>query len=246
MHFLSQVYDWFTQSSQWHGTSGIPYLFERQLLLSVAVVVAAVVVGGGIGVVLGHSGHGGIVAINAANSFRAVPTLALLTLFAIQPDISLKWGGFLASFLALWILAIPPILTNTFVGMSEVDRDVREAAKAMGLTGTQSIVRAELPLALPFIMAGLRTATIEVVATSTLAAYVSYTDLGSYITAGLNTNDTVEAFGGALCVVVLSILTAGALGLLQHALTPRGLRLQRASAQQGERSEPSRLDKSDR
>jgi osmoprotectant transport system permease protein len=241
--FWSQVFHWFTTSAQWHGAQGIPELFVRQLLLSLAVIVGAVLVGGAIGLALGHSGRGGIVAINAANAFRAVPTLALLTLLAIQPNISIKWGGFLASFIALWILAVPPILTNTFVGMGEVDPDIREAARAMGLTGRQSLQRVELPLAAPVIMSGIRTAAIEVVATSTLAAYVSYTDLGSYITAGLNTNNSVEAFSGALTVLVLAILVAVSLGAAQHALTPRGLRLQLADARSAARGRAVSLDK---
>ena len=142
-------------------------------------IVTALVLGGGLGVVLGHTGRGGLVAVNAANAFRAVPTLALLTLLAIQPSISLKWNGFLAAWIALTMLAIPPILTNTYVGMREVDADVRDAAKAMGLTGLQVLRGVEAPLAIPFVMAGVRTASIEVVATSTLAAYVSYSDLGT-------------------------------------------------------------------
>lgn len=224
MHFLSQVFDWFTTSANWHGDEGIPELFWRQLELSVAVVATALALGGGLGVVLGHTGRGGLVAVNAANAFRAVPTLALLTLLAIQPAISLKWGGFLASWIALTALAIPPVLTNTYVGMREVDADVRDAAKAMGLTGGQVLRRVEAPLAAPFVMAGVRTAAIEVVATSTLAAYVSYSDLGTYVITGLNTNDTVVAFSGALLVAVMAGLVAALLGLLTRALTPLPLR----------------------
>jgi osmoprotectant transport system permease protein len=224
VHFLAQVFDWFTTSSNWSGASGIPELFWRQLELSVAVVAAALLFGGGIGVVLGHTGRGGLVAVNAANAFRAVPTLALLTLLAIQPSISLRWGGFLASWLALTALAIPPILTNTYVGMREVDADVRDAAKAMGLTGGQVLRRVEAPLAIPFVMAGIRTAAIEVVATSTLAAYVSYTDLGTYVITGLNTNNSVLSFSGAVLVAVMAALVAGALGLLTRALTPLPMR----------------------
>jgi osmoprotectant transport system permease protein len=164
------------------------------------------------------------VAVNAANAARAIPSLALLTLFAIVPAISLKWNGFLAAFLALVILAIPPILTNTYVGMREVDADVTDAARAMGLTGGQMLRRVELPLAIPFLMAGIRTASIEVVATSTLAAYVSYTDLGTPIISGLNTNDTVEAFAGAILVAVLAAVVAGGLGVVQRLLTPLPLR----------------------
>jgi osmoprotectant transport system permease protein len=226
MHFLSQVFDWFTTSSNWTGSDGVPELFWRQLELSLAVVATALALGGGLGVILGHTGRGGLVAVNAANAFRAVPTLALLTLLAIQPSISLKWNGFLASWLALTALAIPPILTNTYVGMTEVDADVRDAAKAMGLTGGQVLRRVEAPLAVPFVMAGVRTASIEVVATSTLAAYVSYSDLGTYVITGLNTNNSVIAFSGAILVAIMAGLVAAALGLLTRALTPLPMRRQ--------------------
>jgi len=229
--FLAHVFEWFTTSANWTGPQGIPTLFLHQLELSVAVVLTAIVLGGGLGVVLGHTGRGGLVAVNAANAFRAVPTLALLTLLAIQPAISLKpggslaqWSGFLASWLALTALAIPPILTNTYVGMREVDADVRDAAKAMGLTGGQVLRKVEAPLALPFVMAGVRTASIEVVATSTLAAYVSYTDLGTYVITGLNTNDSVVAFSGALLVAAMAALVTLALSLLTRVLTPIPLR----------------------
>jgi len=152
--FVAHVFGWFTTAANWTGPQGIPTLFWHQLELSVAVVLGAIVLGGGLGVVLGHTGRGGLVAVNAANAFRAVPTLALLTLLAIQPAISLKWNGFLAAWIALTALAIPPILTNTYVGMREVDADVRDAAKAMGLTGGQVLRTVEAPLALPFVMAG--------------------------------------------------------------------------------------------
>ncbi len=224
MHFLDQVADWFTTSSNWSGSQGIPLLFWHQLELSLTVVLSALLLGGGLGVILGHTGRGGLVAVNAANAFRAVPTLALLTLLAIQPSISLKWNGFLAAWIALTALAIPPILTNTYVGMREVDADVRDAAKAMGLTGGQVLRRVEAPLAVPFVMAGVRTAAIEVVATSTLAAYVSFTDLGTYVITGLNTNNSVVAFSGAVLVAVMAGLVAVGLSLLTRALTPLPLR----------------------
>lgn len=227
MHFLAHVFGWFTTSSNWTGSQGVPELFWNQLELSLAVVATALLLGGGLGVILGHTGRGGLVAVNAANAFRAVPTLALLTLLAIQPAISLKWNGFLASWLALTALAIPPILTNTYVGMTEVDADVRDAATAMGLTGGQLLRRVEAPLAVPFVMAGVRTASIEVVATSTLAAYVSYADLGTYVITGLNTNNSVIAFSGAILVAVMAGLVAAALGLLTRVLTPMPMRQRR-------------------
>jgi osmoprotectant transport system permease protein len=213
-----------TTSANWSGSTGIPELLWHQAELSLAVVAGAILIGGGIGLVLGHTGRGGLVAVNAANAFRAVPTLALLTLLAIQPAISLKWSGFLASWLALTALAIPPILTNTYVGMQQVDADVRDAAKAMGLTGGQVLRTVEAPLAVPFVMAGIRTASIEVVATSTLAAYVSYVDLGTLVITGLDTNDAVVAFSGALLVAVMAGLVTLALTLLTRVLTPIPLR----------------------
>jgi osmoprotectant transport system permease protein len=228
MSFLAHVFGWFTTSGNWSGAQGIPLLFWNQIKLVVAVVVTAIVLGGGLGVVLGHTGRGGLVAVNAANAFRAVPTLALLTLLAIQPSISLKWGGFLAAWIALTALAIPPILTNTFVGMREVDADVRDAAKGMGLSGGQVLRTVEAPLAVPFVMAGVRTASIEVVATSTLAAYVSYSDLGTYVISGLNENNSVLAFSGALLVAALAGLVAFVLTALTRVLTPRPLRRRRA------------------
>jgi osmoprotectant transport system permease protein len=232
--FFAHVFGWFTTSSNWTGSQGILLLFWNQLKLSVVVVLTAVALGGGLGVVLGHTGRGGLVAVNAANAFRAVPTLALLTLLAIQPAISLKWSGFLASWIALTALAVPPILTNTYVGMREVDADVRDAAKGMGLKGGQVLRTIEAPLALPFVMAGVRTASIEVVATSTLAAYVSYSDLGTYVISGLDTQNSVVAFSGAILVAVMAGLVALALGLLTRALTPAPLRRRRRIRSKGE------------
>jgi osmoprotectant transport system permease protein len=237
MGFFAHVFGWFTTASNWTGSQGILLLFWHQLVLSVFVVLTAVALGGGLGVVLGHTGRGGLVAVNAANAFRAVPTLALLTILAIQPAISLKpdsvfgstnWSGFLASWIALTALAIPPILTNTYVGMREVDADVRDAAKGMGLTGGQVLRTVEAPLALPFVMAGVRTASIEVVATSTLAAYVSYTDLGTYVITGLNTQNSVIAFSGALLVAAMAGMAALVLGIVTRVLTPPPLRRHRA------------------
>jgi osmoprotectant transport system permease protein len=229
--FFDRLFHWFTSSANWTGSSGIPELFWRQLELSVVVVVTALIIGGGLGAVLGHTGRGGLVAVNAANAFRAVPTLALLTLLAIQPSISLKWGGFLASWIALTALAVPPILTNTYVGMREVDADLRDAAKAVGLTGGQVLCRVEAPLAAPFVMAGVRTAAIEVVATSTLAAYVSYSDLGTYVISGLNTQNTVLSVAGALLVGVMAGLVALSLGMIRRAITPIPLRTRQGGRQ---------------
>ncbi len=222
MHFLSQVAHFISQN--WGGPDGFWVRSVNQIELTAAVVAAAALVGIGVGVVLGHTGRGGFVAVNSANAARAIPSLALLTLLAIQPAIGLKGNGFLASFLALFALAVPPILTNAYVGVRNVDADVRSAARAMGMTAPQVLGRVELPLALPLVMAGLRTAAVEVVATATLAAYVSYADLGSFIFAGLNTQNHVQTFAGGFMVAVLALLTDLVLAAAQRAVTPVGLR----------------------
>jgi osmoprotectant transport system permease protein len=227
MHFLSQVFTYFSTSANWRGAGGIPNLFFRQLVLSAAVVAAATIVGGGIGLLFGHFGRGSIVAVNLANTFRAVPTLALLTLLVIWAPVGLKADGFLAAFIALTVLAIPPILTNAYVGIRQVDADVTDAARAMGLTGRQLMWRVELPLGLPFILTGIRIAAIEVVATSTLAAETFYSDLGTPVIAGLNSNMPVEAFCGALMVAIMAALVAVAIGLVMKVATPAGLRNKR-------------------
>jgi osmoprotectant transport system permease protein len=222
MHFLSQVGHWLANNAS--GPNGIWIRSLNQMELSVAVVVAAVMVGAGLGLVLGHSGRGGFVAVNSANAARAIPSLALLTLLALQPAIALKGNGFLASFLALFALAVPPILTNAYVGVRDVDPGARSAARAMGMTGAQVLRRVEAPLALPLIMAGIRTAAVEVVATATLAAFVSFNDLGSIIFAGLNTQNHVQTFAGGVLVAALALITDLLLAAAQRAVTPVGLR----------------------
>jgi osmoprotectant transport system permease protein len=227
VRFLSRVAHWITTAANWHGPDGILARLGHQAELSAAVVAAAAVLGIGVGLILGHMGRGNLVAINTANALRAIPSLALLTLFAIAPAVGLRDSGFLASFLALVPLALPPILTNTYTAVRAVDPDVRQAGVGMGMTGRQVLVRVEAPLALPLVMAGLRTAAVEVVATATLAAYVSFNDLGGYIFAGLSTRNSVETFSGALLVACVAALADLLLATAQLVLTPKGLRVAR-------------------
>jgi len=222
MNFLSGVAHWFTSSANWDGPSGIIARAISQIELSAVVIAVAALIGIGIGFALGHSGHGGFLAVNAANAARAVPSLALLTLLVCWPVISLKGDGFYASSIALVALAVPPILTNAYVAMREVDPEVIEAAKAVGMSSWQRFLRVEVPLAMPLTAAGLRTAAVEVVATSTLAAYVTYNDLGIFIFAGLNTNDTVESFSGAVLVAALAGCTDVVFMILYRLVAPGG------------------------
>lgn len=219
MHFLADVGRWLTTGAHWHGTTGIPHRLTEHLVMSLAAVVTAVVIGLPVGLILGHVGRGGTAAINVSNVGRAIPSLALLVLGVQVFGIGAK-----PAYLALVALAVPPILTNSYTGIRQVDPDVREAARGMGMTGRGILTKVELPMAVPLIMAGIRTAGVQVVATATLAAVVAWGGLGRYIVDGLAQRDTVKVFSGALIVAVISMLTELALGGLQRGLTPAGIR----------------------
>lgn len=233
MNFLSQVWHFLTKGSNWSGPNGFVAQLGNQLELTAVAVVAAVVAGVGLGAWLGHTGRGGFLILNAANAARAIPSFALVTLIAIQPFIvDLQQGGFVAAVVTMFVLAVPPILTNAYVGVRDVDPAVRGAAVAMGMTPGEVLRRVELPLALPIVMAGVRTASVEVVATATLAAYVGVADLGFYIFAGLDTRDNAETFSGAFMVAVLALLVDLVLAAVARAVTPAGTRLTTRAARQ--------------
>jgi osmoprotectant transport system permease protein len=165
---------------------------------------------------LGHIGRGGSLAVILANASRAVPTFGLLILLAVTP----VGFGNRAAVVALTLFAIPPLLTNAYVGVRDVDREVREAARGMGMTGGQVLRRVELPLALPLVAAGLRTAAVQVVATATLAAYVGGGGLGRFIADGFGQADPAMTTAGGVLVAALALTVEIALAALQRRLTP--------------------------
>jgi osmoprotectant transport system permease protein len=216
MHFLGRVFDWFTTSAHWHGAGGVPQRLVEHVEISGAAVLTAAAVALPIGLTLGHLHRGGFVAVNVANVGRALPSLALLI---IAQDI---FGiGARPAYFALVALALPPMVTNTYIGVRDVDADVREAARAMGMKGGQMLWRVELPLAMPLIVAGVRTAAVNVVATATLAAIIAGGGLGRFIVDGLAQQDTPQAFAGAMLVALLAVVTEVTLGALQRRLSVR-------------------------
>jgi len=220
MNFVSRVVDFLTSGTNWSGPNGIPALLASQLKLSAVAVVAAVLAGVGAGSLLGHSGRGSFAVLNATNAARAIPSFALIILLAIQPAIArLQDSGFVAASVTMFALAVPPVLTNTYVGVREVDPAIRSAALAMGMKPTQLLRQVELPLALPLILAGARTAAVEVVATATLAAYVGYPDLGTYIF-----NNNAETFAGAALVAAVALGIDTLMAAAGRAFTPKGMR----------------------
>ena len=188
------------------------------IVLSAAALAVSIAVAVPIGVVLGHLHRGSFVAVNVANIGRALPTLVVIAVGFIFLGI-----GFTNVMVALVILAVPPILTNAYVAVDQVDPDAVEAARGMGMTPWQVIRRVELPLALPLLFAGIRTAAVFVVATATIAAIAGGGGLGDIIVnqASYRTEGVVAA---ALCVSLLALAADAALGLVQRALTPQGLK----------------------
>lgn len=218
MDFLIGVAAWFLDPRNWDGPNAISLRVGEHLLLSAAGVAAAGVIAIPAGVALGHVGRGSFLAINVAGVGRALPTFAVLflwflVLIRIAPSIAL---GFWPTFLAMVPLALPPIFTNTYVGIRGVDRDVVEAARGMGMSEIGIVRAVEVPLGLPLILAGLRLATVAVIATATLGALVAGGGLGRYIVDGLALQDYERLFAGAVLVALLAIGTELAFGLLER------------------------------
>src|ERR671933_2506712 len=184
MSFLASVAAWLASPTHWVGSDGIPTRIGEHLLLSGLATLVAVLVALPLGIFFGHTGRGGFFAVNVANLGRALPSIALLAL-ALPVAFALKLGlGFWPTFLALVPLGIPAILTNSYVAVREVDRDVVEAARGMGLRERQVLMRVELPIAAPIIIAGVRNAAVAIVATATLGAVVAGGGLGRHNVGG--------------------------------------------------------------
>lgn len=214
MDFLASVVAWFADPQHWRGDDGVPIRVWEHVQLSGASVALATAIALPLGLYLGHTGRGGFVAINVANVGRALPSLALIAI-GLVASIALGLGlGFWPTLFALVPLALPPILTNTFVAMRAVDADTIEAARGMGLREAQVLRQVELPLALPLILGGVRTAAVNVVATATLGALVAGGALGRYIVDGLALQEYDRLFAGALLVALLAIVTETTFGIL--------------------------------
>lgn len=220
MNILEQTWAWFTDSAQWQGSNGIPARLGEHLHLSFESVLIGALVALPIGTILGHYGRFGNVAINISNVGRAIPSLAILAI-AFQ----IFGFGDVPIVLALTALAIPPIVTNSYVALREVDPDIKEAARGMGYRELVQLLRVELPLAVPLMMAGIRTSAVQVVATATLAALIAGGGFGRYIVDGLATQRYWVTFAGALLVAALALATELSLSGVERVLVPKGIRL---------------------
>ncbi len=221
MNALQSAWAWLTQSQQWQGPDGIPARLVQHLAYTGVALLVAALIALPLGLLIGHIGRGGFVIVTLANFGRALPTLGLVVLAFLISN-----GSSAAVLVALVVLAIPPILVNTYEGVQGVDRDVKDAAQGMGMTAPQVLLRAEIPMATPLILLGLRTAAIQVVATATIAAYIGLGGLGRYIFDGLSRNDYAMVGGGAIVVVALALAVQVIFVAIRRFAVPAGIRQQ--------------------
>jgi osmoprotectant transport system permease protein len=229
MSTLSDVVSWFGDADNWQGPSGIPARVGEHLRYSLSAVAGAAIISMPIAAWLGHKRRFGTLAINIANIGQTLPSFAILVLLvqAIQFR-EIPFAGPLALFLAMALLAIPPLFVNTYTGISQVDDALRDSARGVGMTGLQQLSRVEVPVAAPVLITGLRIALVQVIATATLGAYLGVGGLGRYIIDGYAVRDYTRVFAGAVLVAVLAIVADRSLALVQRWLTvPRRARSRR-------------------
>jgi osmoprotectant transport system permease protein len=239
---LNDVIDWFQNPAHWQGENGIVNRMVEHSLLTLTATGIAILLGVPLAVWLGHIGKGGLLAVNVSNIGRAVPTFAVLLLLSIGPIGADYLGPYgragLATLISLILFALPPIITNSYVGMREVDRDTIETARGMGMRGGQLLWRVEVPLASGLIVAGIRLAVVQVWATATIAALVAGPGLGRIITLGFQRQDIAEVISGALVVAVCALVLELLMILAQRLLDPVA-RARRTDSSRSSRSVPS-------
>jgi osmoprotectant transport system permease protein len=216
---LMEVVAWFTDPANWSGTSGIPNRILEHLVLSGLAIGIGCLIAVPLGLFIGHTGRGAGAVVALGNLGRAVPSYAMLVIF-----VPLLGIGFWNALAALVLLSIPPILTNSYAGLQGVDRDMVEAGRGMGMRERQILGRVEVPIALPVIIAGVRIAAVQVVATATLAALVGGGALGRFIVDGFALRDTAMLVGGAVLVAILAVLTGRVMTIVERRAVSPGLR----------------------
>ena len=215
MSIFLEALSWLTTPANWLGGSGILTRSAEHLGLTLLIVVLAALVALPLGTVIGHTGRGRWL-VSATGAARAIPTLGVLTLAGLWLGI-----GLAAPTLTLLVLAVPPLLSATYSGIASTPRATVDAARAIGLTESQILAQVEVPHAADLIAAGVRSATLQVIATTTLAAYTANYGLGRFLYTGLKTRDYAQMIGGAIVVVALALATDALLAFIARRLRDR-------------------------
>ena len=219
MNVLNFAHSFFGDSAHWHGYDGIPTRLGEHITYSLEALLLAAVIALPVGLVTGHYGRGGNALALIATAGRALPSFGLLVLMFI-------WLGFglVPVMIPLVVLAVPPILVTTYEAMRSVDPSPVDAARGMGMSEARVLFQVEVPVALPLILSGLRTAAIQIISTATIAAYVSLGGLGRYIIDGLYQRDYEKVVGGAALVAALALVTLALFWAASRLAVSKGVR----------------------
>lgn len=227
---LSATLSWLGDPAHWQGANGIPARLTEHVVISALSLIIATAIAFPIGAWIGHTGRGAAIAVNSANIWRSLPSLAVIAMVLpitvmLDPDAGFK---LYPTIVAMVVLAVPPILVNTHAGLAGIERDLLEIGRGQGMNERQIFTRVELPLAVPVIVTGLRSAAVQIVATATLGAVFGFGALGRYLVDGIAQRDAGQVLGGALLVAALVIGTELVFAALQRVLTPRTMRVERS------------------
>ncbi|MBI3750732.1 MAG: ABC transporter permease [Chloroflexi bacterium] len=221
MDLIGAAAAWFMDPAHWNGANGVPYRLAQHVGISLVSIAIALAIALPVGLYIGHTRRGQALAINLANVGRAIPSLAAIAIVVPFTQMIDPGKGFnlYPTIIAMVVLAVPPILVNTYAGIAEVDRDLVESARGMGMTERQVLRSVEVPIALPVIVGGLRSATVQVIATATLGAIYGLGALGGFIVEGVAQRDDGRLFAGVFLVAALALLAEGGLALVQRRLS---------------------------
>jgi osmoprotectant transport system permease protein len=222
---MDLVWRWLTDAAQWQGSDGVPARIVEHLAYSAAALAMAALVAVPAGLFVGHTGRGKVVVVNSAGTLRAIPSLGLLfvAVLVLGPHLQGDAAFLAPALLVLAVLAVPPIMAGAYAGVAQVDPAARDAARGMGMTGREVLFRVEVPCAMPLLLSGFRSATLQVVATATLAATVGLGGLGRFLIDGLTVRDYGQMAGGAIVVAVLALAVDGLVAVVQRLVVSRGL-----------------------
>lgn len=222
---FSQVLAWFADAAHWRGAGGVGVRIAEHLYYTAVTVLIASVVAVPLGLFVGHTARGGVLLVGLANAMRALPTLGLLTFLFL-----LFRSQGVSTVVALVVLAVPPVLAGAYAGVQSVEAGVIDAARGMGMTSAQRLFQVELPGALPLLLGGLRSAVLQVVATTTVAAYLGLGGLGRLLLDGLRSGDYPQMVAGALLTAGLAVMLDLLMAGVQQLAVPTGVRLSSARA----------------
>lgn len=226
MNLFGDAIAWLTSPAQYTGADALQVRIGEHLFFTFVSVALAAVIAIPIGYYIGHSGRGRELAVGLSGAARALPSFGLILLLVLVIGVTQKP---LAAFVAFVLLGIPSILAGAYTGLEAIDRRVIDSARAVGMTEWQILVKVEMPLGLPLLIGGIRSAALQIVATVTLAAYIGLGGLGLYIISGLALRNFDEMLGSALVIVALALVIDGLFALVQHLVVPRGVTAGRVS-----------------